>query len=182
MHAIAKVKLTASLEDYLEAILFLARRGKPARVRDIARHIGVGMPSVTAAIKTLSGRGLVEHDPYEAVTLTERGRDLAEEVGRRHMLLRRFLTDMLGLEAESAEANACRMEHAVDDALLDRLVRFAELFQGCPRVGADWAERLASECGQGRDPQQCRACMSGASDAMDQARPIDRGDASFSAD
>lgn len=119
-------KLTASLEDYLEAILHLVQRGRVARVRDIAAHVGVGMSAVTAALKTLSKRGLVNYDPYQVITMTSRGRAAAERVTRRHRFLRRFLTDVLGLDEPTAEANACRLEHAVDEVLLERLHRFAE--------------------------------------------------------
>ena len=71
-------RLTASLEDYLEAVLMLVRQKRVARVRDIAKRVGVGMPSVTTALKGLARRELVNHDPYEAVTLTDRGREVAE--------------------------------------------------------------------------------------------------------
>ena len=152
-------KLTRSLEDYLEAILYLIRKGRVARVRDIAKRLGVGMPSVTVALKALSQRKLVNYDPYEVITLTDHGREVAEEISRRHFVLRRFLTDVLGLDGESAEANACRMEHAVDEALLERLIRFAEFLGSCPRAGEHWVHRFAESC-QGGDPEACQRCLS----------------------
>jgi len=100
-------KLSPSLEDYLEAVLILVRRGSVARVRDIAAHLGVGKSSVTGAVKTLAKRGLVNYEPYQFITLSDRGRELAEEVAARHVLLREFLSDVLGLDEEVAEANAC---------------------------------------------------------------------------
>lgn len=155
-------KLTASLEDYLEAILLLVRRGRVARVRDIARRLDVGMSSVTAALKVLSKRKLVNYDPYQVVTLTDGGRDLAEQISRRHELLRRFLTGVLGLDAESADINACRMEHAMDNTVLDRLRSFAEFIQCCPRAGEKWINEFVNFCGAGRDPDRCRSCLAGA--------------------
>lgn len=131
-------KLTGSLEDYLEAILLLVRQGQVARVRDIAKRLGVGMPSVTAALKTLTKRGLVNYDPYQVVTLTDRGRQAAEGVRGRHQVLRRFLTEVLALDEPAAEANACRIEHAVDDRALGRLSEFVEFVQRCRRDGNDW--------------------------------------------
>ena len=141
-----KKKLTTSLEDYLEAILILVRRGRVARVRDIAKRVGVGMPSVTAALKTLAKRKLVNYDPYQVVTLTEQGMRIGAEIGRRHQLLRRFLTDVLGLEAEEAEANACRMEHAVDAALLNRLGKLVEFVRHRLPTGSDWMEAFGEFC------------------------------------
>lgn len=125
-------KLTRSQEDYLEAIWALIGENRVARVRDIAHRLGVSMPSVTAALRTLAGRDLVNYDPYQVITLTESGRKAAQEVDRRHHVLRDFLTDVLGLDAPRAEANACRMEHAVDREVLERIARLTEALKDQP--------------------------------------------------
>ena len=151
-----RLKLTKSLEDYLEAVLALVRRGRVARVRDIARRLGVGSPSVTAALKSLSKRGLVNYDPYEVVTLTERGRELAEGVQHRHDVIRGFLTDVLGVEAGPAEDYACRMEHAVDEALLERFGRLVEFVRRGPGNGADWLASFRRYCSPGSRRRQPR--------------------------
>ncbi len=153
-------QLTASMEDYLEAILYLVRRKQVARVRDIADRVGVGMSSVSTALKSLAKRELVNYDPYEAITLTTRGWEVAEGVSQRHHLLRRFLTDVLGLDSETADANACRMEHAVDDALLDRLMHFSVFIRTCPRAGRPWIENFMQTCGEGIDRARCAQCVS----------------------
>lgn len=137
----ADTTLTSSLEDYLEAVLLLVRRDRVARVRDIAKALGVGMPSVTTALKALAQRGLVNYDPYQVITLTEGGRQAAEGVSQRHEVLRRFLVEVLGLDEATAQANACRMEHAVDEQVLDRMRRFADFIRRCPRAGRDWDEK-----------------------------------------
>ena len=85
-----KKRLSPSLEDYLEAVLELVRSGKVARVRDIARRLKVGMPSVSIALRALAERGLVNYDPYELVTLTEHGQRLGREIDRRHHVLGKF--------------------------------------------------------------------------------------------
>jgi len=152
-------QLTSSLEDYLEAVLFLVRRGRVARVRDIARRLAVGMPSVTSALKILSKRKLVNYDPYEVITLTDRGREVAERIAQRHDVLRRFLTDVLGVDAETAETNACRMEHSIDSTVLERLESFAEFTHRCPRAGDDWVARFLESCSEGPDRRHCRDCL-----------------------
>ena len=121
----ARKKLTASQEDYLEAILLEIRQRGAARVRDVAGRLHVAMPSVTGALKTLAKRGLVNYRPYELVTLTDRGRRLAEKIAGRHRALQEFFTGVLGVDPATAERNACRIEHAVDDELLSRLKSFA---------------------------------------------------------
>jgi DtxR family Mn-dependent transcriptional regulator len=146
----ARKKLTASQEDYLEAILLLVREGRVARVRDIAAHVGVGKPSVTAALKSLAKRNLVNYDPYQYITLTDAGRTAAQRVERRHHVLKDFLTEILGIDAATAEENACRMEHAVDQQVMQRLQAFAEFAQGCPQF--DRGQWLATmETGEGCD-------------------------------
>ena len=157
-----RAELSRSLEDYLEAILVLVRRGRVARVRDIAKTLEVGMPAVSSALKSLAKRELVNYDPYQVITLTDRGRELAEEVSRRHHVLRRFLVEVLGMDAASAEANACRMEHAVDADLLERLERLDEFVHRCPRAGTAWIEQLSSGCWQQAGDQPCRHCAADA--------------------
>ncbi len=135
----AQAPLSRSLEDYLEAVLRLAGRSGSARVRDIARAMRVGMPSVTTAMKALSRRKLVHYDPYEFIALTARGRVLARRISRRHEVLRGFLADVLGVDGRRAEENACRMEHAVDGVVLGRLGDLARFIAHPRRGGRDWA-------------------------------------------
>lgn len=113
--------LSASQEDYLEAILGLIRQTGSARVRDIAKRMKVAMPSVTVALRALSKRELVRYEPYELVALNDRGQLVAEKIRRRHKALSEFLTGVLDVDGSTAEANACRIEHAVGDGVMRRL-------------------------------------------------------------
>ena len=133
-----KPRLSPTLEDYLEAIHAEIRANRVARVRDIARALKVGMPAVTAALKTLGRRELVNYEPYQFVTLTDRGRAAAEEVSRRHGLLREFLREVLALDEAEAETNACRMEHAVDAKVVQRLSRLTSHARALRRAGEPW--------------------------------------------
>jgi DtxR family transcriptional regulator, Mn-dependent transcriptional regulator len=118
--------LSASLEDYLEAILHLERASRVARVSEIAELLHVSRPSVTGAIKGLTARGLVVHARYGHVTLTESGQCIAADVERRHVAIRNFLTCVLEIPVEQAETAACRMEHVLEPAVLARFVAYAE--------------------------------------------------------
>ncbi|MCP4376806.1 MAG: metal-dependent transcriptional regulator [bacterium] len=153
-------KLSPSLEDYLEAVLILVRRGRVARVRDIAAHLGVGKSSVTGAVKTLAKRGMVNYEPYQFITLTDSGREMAEDISHRHILLREFLSDVLGLDEDVSEANACRMEHAVDAELLERLSKFSAFVRDCPRAGENWVRAFVEHCGsEDVDAESCCRCV-----------------------
>jgi DtxR family transcriptional regulator, Mn-dependent transcriptional regulator len=150
--------LSSSLEDYLEAVLELVQTGRVARVRDIARRLNVGMPSVSVALKTLSARGLVNYDPYQVITLTERGEQLGRDITHRHEVLQGFLTDVLGIAPEVAQSNACRMEHAIDNEVLEKLKEFAGLLRRCPRVVRDWAGQASPADGATPQPADCPGC------------------------
>jgi DtxR family Mn-dependent transcriptional regulator len=114
------------MEDYLEAIHRVKTERGSARVKDIADLLAISKPSVSGAMKTLEKQGLVSHCRYDLVDLTPEGLRLAENVYRRHRILRRFLTEVLGLDGETAETDACRMEHGVSQATLEGLARFVE--------------------------------------------------------
>ena len=115
------MKLSSHMEDYLEAVSFCAGDKGTARVSDIRDMLGVKTPSVTGAIKALAQAGYVRHEPYRGVVLTAKGRRAAEDVKKRHAILSRFLTQVLGVNPKTAEIDACKMEHAVSGETLDKL-------------------------------------------------------------
>ncbi len=152
--------LSESLEDYLEAILDLEKTNKVARVKDIAEKLGVLRGSVTGALKNLSEKGLIDHEPYGFITLTLKGAKMAREVTRRHAVIKNFLLKVLQLGADAAEANACRMEHAMDKAAIDRLVDFIDYVNTCPRTGQDWIASFFKSCsGEALDQEKCDDCL-----------------------
>ncbi len=151
--------LSESQEDYLEAILALEKENKVARVKDIAERLGVLRGSVSGALKGLGEKGLIHYEPYSFITLTPQGKKMADEITRRHSVIRDFLEGVLLLSPERAESNACRMEHAVDKAVVDRMVKFIEYIHECPRTGPDWIEAFINFYSKQKpELAQCRAC------------------------
>jgi len=112
--------MTQSLEDYVETIFRLHSEGVTVKVSDIASALAVTKPSVVRAIRELTRLGLVRHEPYRGVELTEKGRRVAKLVLSRHLLLREFLVK-LGVGAEMADRDACLMEHILSAETLDRI-------------------------------------------------------------
>jgi len=106
---------TASMEDYLEAIANLSEEETGVRVTQISNRLGVKKPSVTAALHRLSEEGLVKHKRYGIVELTREGRMIAEGVRRRHEVLFRFLSEVLDIDGEIAQEDACRMDRVCYD-------------------------------------------------------------------
>ena len=117
--------LTAASEDYLEAIYHLTRQGDAARSRDIAEKLDVHKSTVTAALKVLKNQNLINYSPYEAVTLTSEGAQAAQDVVRRHTVLKDFFISILKVDENMAETAACGMEHALPREIVDRLTDFA---------------------------------------------------------
>ena len=120
--------LHESGEDYLEAILVLKQERGMVRSIDVAQHLGFSKPSVSRAMSILKSDGLVEMDRDGSLELTEAGSEVAEEIYRRHCLLTRWLTN-IGVSAETAAADACRLEHVISPETFQRLQEFAEQYR-----------------------------------------------------
>jgi DtxR family Mn-dependent transcriptional regulator len=116
--------LTSNMEDYLEVILNLQQEHKVARVKDIAQRLKVKMPSVTGAMKGLAEKGLVNYERYSYLTLTEAGEKIAREIGERHKTFYDFLTGILQIDHETAEVDACRLEHATSRKTFAKIKEF----------------------------------------------------------
>ena len=124
---------TASMEDYLEAIVMLSEGGKVVKVTEISNALGVKKPSVTSALTRLSELGLVTHERYGSVELTTEGERIAQDVYWRHKILRLFLVDILNVDPVVAEGDACRMEHVLSQTSLSKLAKFIEFLLNCPQ-------------------------------------------------
>ena len=114
------VKLRASGEDYLEAILVLHKKMGMVRSVDVARHLEVTKPSVCHAVATLRDGGFLTMDEDYSLHLTDVGREVAEKIYERHC----FFTEQLiaaGVDPKTAEADACRIEHIISDESFSRL-------------------------------------------------------------
>lgn len=115
--------MTKSLEDYLEEIHVLIRDKGVARVRDVALALNVKMPSVVKAIGELKKLGLATQEPYGNIELTETGARAAAHVLGRHKVLKAFLLK-LGVRDETAEKDACLMEHILSAETMERVQEF----------------------------------------------------------
>ncbi|MDY0350879.1 MAG: metal-dependent transcriptional regulator [Desulfobulbaceae bacterium] len=124
--------LSASLEDYIEAIYNIIAEKQTARSKDIAARLDVSGASVTEALRSLARKGLINYAPYEAITLTNNGRKAALDVIRRHNALKQFFVEVLGIDEETAEQGACRVEHAAPQAIIDRIIHFINFLESRP--------------------------------------------------
>lgn len=105
--------ISATVEEYLEAIYKLEKTKGAAKTSDLAKTLKVALGTVTNTIESMEKQNLVTHKPYRGVKLTKKGQRIALDVIRRHRLSERLLTDILRLEWSKAHEAACRLEHAI---------------------------------------------------------------------
>ena len=116
--------LSESLEDYLETILELQTNNTVARSKDIAEKLDIKRGSVTGMLKKLAAQELINYEPYGYVTLTSKGEKIAKEIEGRHIVLKDFLFRLVGVDEETADQTACRMEHAMNAATFKKFKAF----------------------------------------------------------
>lgn len=111
-------------ENYLETILMLKEKKGTVRSIDIARELNFSKPSVSRAMGILRENGYITMEPSGEILLTESGKEKAGEIYGRHRLLTAFLSEVIGVSAQVAEENACRMEHILDQEVVDGIGQF----------------------------------------------------------
>ena len=133
--------LSESLEDYVETIFLILQEKQAVRAKDIADRMEVKRPSVTGALQALTRNGLVNHSPYDVITLTEKGEQVAREVLRRHQVIQAFLVNVLGIGNTEAVVTACSLEHSVSRQVVDRMVKLTEFVEASPQVRREWEKK-----------------------------------------
>ncbi len=112
--------LLESGEMYLETILILSRKQAAVRSVDISEHMGYSKPSVSRAVGLLKAGGYITIDPNGHIHLTENGLSIAEKIIGRHTVLTQMLIS-LGVDPETASADACKMEHIISDKTFEAI-------------------------------------------------------------
>ena len=114
--------LNESREMYLEVMLKLERKnGGQIRVIDIAKELNVTKPSVSRAVVILENLGYIDHTPYGEIKLLDKGREEAEELMRKHNLLTSFFIHTLEIDPKTAEQDACRIEHVINEKTIQAI-------------------------------------------------------------
>jgi DtxR family Mn-dependent transcriptional regulator len=149
-------RLSEAIERYLEAIFYIDAEGMPVRGAHLAEWLSVAQPTAAAALQRMVKAGLVQFSPTKDVLLTPRGREQASGIVRRHRIAERWLTDVLKFDWLAADQEASRLEHALSDAVADRIFELIGRPTTCPHgnpiPGVDGArrpERALSSLGPG---------------------------------
>jgi DtxR family Mn-dependent transcriptional regulator len=163
------------MEDYLEAIYCIGQGKRVVRVKNIASRVGVKMPTVTSMLKSLNQKGFVDYEKHEYLELTPKGEKVGREINRRHQIILSFLIEILGIDPEVADREACLIEHGIGGETMDRLVRFIDFIDQCPRTGRDWVKAFG-ECG-GASTQGCSVHLKDCIEEMKRKRErLDAGE------
>ncbi|MEA2081304.1 MAG: metal-dependent transcriptional regulator [Elusimicrobiota bacterium] len=149
-------KLSSSIEDYLESIYVLNQSSGTVRVKDVSAKLEVSMPSVHQALHVMSDAGLINHENYGYVELTEKGRKAGKKIWRSHRMLTKFFNEILGVPLSRAEEDACKMEHDISSKTLERLVSFIDFVESYPhKEGPDWLKSFKYFYKTGKRSKEC---------------------------
>ena len=124
--------MSASTEEYLEALYTLTQDGAAASTSDISKRLNIAPASVTEMLKKLAENDYVNYSPYQGVTLSPKGFELAEKMTRKHRLLESFLHNVLHIGNDKVHKEACAMEHALSDETERALCRTLKSPAKCP--------------------------------------------------
>lgn len=116
-------KIHQSGENYLETILILSNRKSNIRAVDIVTELGYSKSSVSRAVNILKEEGYIEIDASGTIAFTEKGKKHSQHIYKRHKLLTEFLID-IGVSHETAEADACKIEHVISDETMNAIKNF----------------------------------------------------------
>jgi DtxR family Mn-dependent transcriptional regulator len=124
--------VSESMEQYLDVIYHLEDGGSPVTTSALADSLGISRGSVSEMIRKLAKRGLVHHEPYGTIRLTDEGRQRIQLLSRRQRLWEVFLFERLGLGWDQVFAEACRLEHATSELVTEKLAEFLDHPEHCP--------------------------------------------------
>ena len=124
--------MSTSTEEYLEALYTLTQDGKVATTSDISKSLKIAPASVSEMLRKLADNGYANYSPYQGVTLTPKGFNMAQKMARKHRLLERFLHDVLRIGNDKVHQEACEMEHALSDEAERALCQTLKSPDKCP--------------------------------------------------
>jgi DtxR family Mn-dependent transcriptional regulator len=119
------------IEDYIETIYDLENKYGTASTGEIAAMLDIKPASATEMMQKLSDMGYVKYEPYHGVSLTAKGKKIAKDLMQRHKTLAQFLI-IMGVDEETAESDACQIEHNVTPKTMKRLTKFVDYIQSAP--------------------------------------------------
>ena len=122
-------RVSLALESYLEAIAEIQKEDGAVSPSVLAEKMGCKRSSVTSALQRLAENGLINYHTYRPVTLSQKGKEVIESLNRYHEILENFFTNILGLEKEFSQKEACRLEHQVSPQTIERIDEYVKFLK-----------------------------------------------------
>ncbi|PIS29948.1 MAG: hypothetical protein COT43_02800 [Candidatus Marinimicrobia bacterium CG08_land_8_20_14_0_20_45_22] len=159
--ALNEQNLSQAQEDYLKIILDLIGSHRVARIKEIAQRKNVSMPTVSEAMRKLAQDGLINYSAHELIELTPQGEQTAHQITARHQFLRYFLQEILNIPTDTANAEACALEHHLSAETLERLILLYQFLTNCPRFDENLIEifRQCLTAENQPDHAECHDCF-----------------------
>ncbi|KYK20063.1 hypothetical protein AYK24_10320 [Thermoplasmatales archaeon SG8-52-4] len=129
-----------TIEDYIELIYNLQKNKKLVHTNDIANSLNIKPSSVTEIFKKLKNEGLINYEKYSGATLSNKGLKIALKTKKKHEKLTEFLR-LLGIDEQTAEEDACEMEHILHPITMETIIKFVEVVKNC-ELTPFWLYRL----------------------------------------
>lgn len=152
-------KLAAGFEKYLCTIYGIEEENKSARIKDIARCLSVGAPSVSEAMKALQKKGFINYEPYSQITLTPKGKRIVSEKFKRSEIISRFLKDVLLVDSALICENSQKIEYAMSEEVLNKFVEFLTFMQTCSCKEPKWIKSFKYYAQNGKLQDKCNSCI-----------------------
>lgn len=116
--------ISASQEDYIEFIFNNTKNNKELKAIDIANHFKISRASVTEALNKLSNNGLIIYEGRKGIKITQKGILTASKINEKHQILFDFFVHKLNIDKNTANKNACQIEHVIDDEIIEKIALF----------------------------------------------------------
>jgi len=137
-----------TIEDYVELVYDIQKGKNRVHTNDIAYALNINPASVTEIFQKLSAEGYVSYKKYSGIKLTNKGKNIALKIKKKHKKLKEFLI-LLGIDKNIAEKDACEMEHILHPITMDTVIKFVEVVKKC-EVTPFWLERLKEYVSTGK--------------------------------
>ena len=154
-------ELTKSLEKYLCAISELIVQNDSVKVRDVADYLSVGGPSTADAIRALKTKGYINYEPYQNITLTQKGIEKINLKKSRTKTISQFFNSVLNIENDLSQSAAENMEFTMSEVVLEKFVNFLNFMEKCSCKNPKWITSCKDTLLYGILPPKCKDCITG---------------------
>jgi DtxR family Mn-dependent transcriptional regulator len=151
--------LSETLQNYIETMYEIIIEKNGVRVKDLAKRMKVKNSSVVSALQALKKSGHINYEPYGIISLTNQGNEVAQQLTEKHRVLRHFFEKILGLEPDTADEHACKIEHAMSEEAFKRFTQFVKYIYSNYKKNPKWLDGFKTFYNKNPVSIGCEACI-----------------------